>query len=260
MNVHDELVPLLKRLRLSGILQSLDLRIKQAVEDKLSFAEFLYRIVTDEVERRESKQLQKRLRRASFEQQKTLEDFNFSFNPQLPKEKILELATCQFVQRQGNIALIGPSGVGKSHIAQSLGQRACLAGFDVQYVIAGQMFKTLRAARADGSYERKLQRMCSVDLLVIDDLGLHPLKHDEPEDLYEVFRQRYEKGSLVITSNRAVAEWYPMFGNPLLASAALDRFLHHSEILILEGHSYRNPPKGAMQRTSTLIDSQSIDL
>lgn len=244
MNVNDELVPVLKRLRLSGILQSLELRIQQAVEDKLSFSEFLYRILTDEVERRESKQLKMRLRRASFEQHKTLEEFQFSFNPKLPKEKILELATCQFVNRHGNVALLGPSGVGKSHIAQALGQRACLAGFDVQYVIASQMFKSLRAARGDGSYDRKIQRMCSVDLLVIDDLGLQPLKQDEPEDLYEILRQRYEKGSLVITSNRAVTEWYPMFGNPLLASAALDRFLHHSEVLVLEGNSFRNPPKG----------------
>lgn len=244
MNVMDELVPVLKRLRLSGVLQSLELRSKQAVDDKLSFGEFLYRVLSDEVGRRESKQLQMRLRRAAFEQHKTLEEFNFLFNPQLPKEKVIELATCQFVRSHHNIALIGPSGVGKSHIAQAVGQRACLAGFDVQYLIASKMFTTLRAARADGSYERKLQRMCSVDLLVIDDLGLRPLKQDEPEDLYEVFRQRYEKGALMITSNRAIAEWYPMFGDPLLASAALDRFLHHSEVLILEGSSFRNPPKG----------------
>jgi DNA replication protein DnaC len=146
MNVNDELVPVLKRLRLSGILQSLELRTRQAAEDKLSFSEFLYRILTDEVERRESKQLKMRMRRASFEQHKTLEEFQFSFNPKLPKEKILELATCQFVHRHENVALLGPSGVGKSHIAQALGQRACLAGFDVQYVIASQMFKSLRAA------------------------------------------------------------------------------------------------------------------
>ncbi len=247
MNVNDELVPVLKRLRLSGLLQTLELRSKQAIDDKLSFVEFLYRILTDEVERRESKQLEKRLRRACFEQHKTLEEFNFLFNPQIPKEKVIDLATCQFIRRHENIALIGPSGVGKSHIAQAIGQRACLAGFDVQYIIASKMFTTLRAARADGSHERKLQRMCSADLLVIDDLGLRPLKQDEPEDLYEVFRQRYEKGSLVITSNRSVAEWYPMFGDPLLASAALDRFLHHSEILILEGSSFRNPPKSMRQ-------------
>lgn len=248
MGVYDELIRVLKKLRLSGVLQSLEVRNQQAVNDKLSFDEFLYRILADEVERREDKQLQMRLRRANFEQQKTLEEFNFQFNPQLPKEKILELATCQFIRRNENVALVGPSGVGKSHISQSIGQRACKVGHDVQYLVANKMFSMLRAARADGSYERKLQRLCSVELLVIDDLGLRPLKQDEPEDLYEIFRQRYEKGSLVITSNRSIPEWYPMFGDPLLASAALDRFLHHSHTVILEGNSYRNPPKVTGQK------------
>lgn len=243
MHAMDELVPLLKKLRLSGVLETLELRSREAAEEQLSFGEFLYRLLNDEVGRREGKQLALRLRRACFESHKTLEDFNFLFNPQLPKAKFIELATCLFVQRHENVALIGKTGVGKSHIAQALGHRACMAGYKVLYTSAHKMFGELRAARADGSHERKLQRLASVDLLVLDDLGLRPLKQDEPFDLYEVLRQRYEKGALVITSNRGIEEWFPLFGDALLASAALDRFLHHAEVIIMEGHSFRNPPK-----------------
>jgi len=248
MHVVDELVPILKRLRMSGVLETLELRSQQAVDDKLSHEEFLYRLLCDEVERREMKQLQQRMRRAQFEQHKTLEEFNFTFNPQLPKEQMIELGTCKFVAKRENVALIGPSGVGKSHIAQALGHRACMRGYSVQFMNSHSMFMMLRAARADESYERKLQKLVSVELLVLDDLGLRPLRVDEQLDLYELFRQRYERGSLVITSNRAIEEWYPMFSDALLASAALDRYLHHAHVLTMEGHSYRNPPKEGSDR------------
>src|SRR5690606_38153246 len=131
-------------------------------------------------------------------------DFDFHFNPEIPKAKIIELATCSFVQRNENVLLIGRTGVGKSHIAQALGHRACRAGFHVLYVGASAMPMSLRAARADASYDKKLLRLTSPDLLVIDDLGLRPLVHDEALDLYEIIRRRYEQGATVITSNRDV--------------------------------------------------------
>ncbi len=123
MPINDELVPVLKKLRLSGVLDTLDLRTKEAVDDSLSHSEFLFRLCTDEVERREAKQLDMRMRRASFENAKRLEDFEWSFNPEIPKSKIVDLATCQFVERRHNVLLIGPTGVGKSHIGQALGER-----------------------------------------------------------------------------------------------------------------------------------------
>jgi DNA replication protein DnaC len=245
MSVNDDLVPVLKKLRLSGVLQSLDIRNRQATEDNLSHVEFLYRLLVDEVERREAKQLQLRLSRAAFDSRKSLEDFEFSFNPKLPKAKILDLATCSFLATDTNILLVGPAGVGKSHLAQALGHRACRAGHTAMYTPAHQMFATLRAARADGTYDRRLARFTSPELLIVDDLGLRPLSYDEPLDLYEVIRQRYERSSTIITSNRDIPEWYPLFGDPLLASAAMDRLLHHSHILILEGESYRTARKAA---------------
>lgn len=248
MHPTDELIPILKKLRLSGVLQSLELRTRQAAEDDLCHAEFLLRLLTDEVERRDAKQTDLRLRKASFEHKKSLEDFDFTFNPKIPKSRIIDLATCSFIARHENICLVGQSGVGKSHIAQALGHRACMAGHTVLYISAHAMLGQLRAARADATHDRRMLRYTTPDLLIIDDLGLRPLKGDEPIDLYELLRQRYERGSLIITSNRAIEEWPPLFGDALLASAAMDRLLHHAHVITIEGHSFRNPPKGAGRR------------
>lgn len=250
MSCIDELIPLLKKLRLSGVLQSLELRTKQAAEDNLAHGEFLLRLVTDEVERRDARQLDRRVRRASFEHRKTLEDFDFHFNPQVPKAKVLDLATCAFVDRHDNALIIGPTGVGKSHIAQAIGHRACRAGHTVLYVPAHDMLKQLRAARADDSYDRQMVRFTVPDLLLVDDLGLRPLMGDEPLDLYEVIRQRYEHSSTLVTSNRAIDELARLFGDALLASAAMDRLLHHSHVIVIEGDSYRNPPPHRRSRGS----------
>ena len=244
MHPTDELIPILKKLRLSGVLQTLDVRTRQAAEDDLSHPEFLLRLLSDEVERRDAKQLDLRLRRAAFEHSKSLEDFDFSFNPKIPKARIIDLATCGFIDKRENVCLVGQTGVGKSHIAQALGHRACVAGHTVVYTSAHHMLTQLRAARADGSHDRKMLRFTTPALLIIDDLGLRALSGDEPIDLYDIIRHRYERASTIITSNRALPEWPPLFNDELLASAAMDRLLHHAHIVEITGHSYRNPPRG----------------
>lgn len=248
MGTVDDLVPVLKKLRLSGVLQSLELRNREAADDSLAHTEYLYRLLHDEVDRRESKQLAQRLRRANFEGMKSIEDFDFQFNPNVPKAKVIDLATCQFLERKANVLIVGQTGVGKSHLAQALGHRACRAGYSALYVEAHDLLTQLRAARADQTYERRLARFTAPDLLVIDDLGLRPLAGDEPLDIYEVIRRRYERGAMIITSNRAIEEWHPLFGDALLASAAMDRLLHHAHVIEIEGESYRNPKSGKRAR------------
>lgn len=239
MELKQHLVPQLKQLRLSGILDTLDARSRQALDEHWTYAEFLERLLEDEVERRQQKQLSLRVRRAALASDKTLETFDFSFNPTIQRQRLYDLATCNFVREKRNVLLCGPTGVGKSHLAQALAHSACRAGFDVVFTNAHTMLRHLHAGRADETYERRLTGYVRPDLLVIDDFGLKPLASPAPEDLYDVINERYEKGSILITSNRAPSEWANWFADPLLASAGLDRLAHNAYVLIITGPSFR---------------------
>jgi len=168
MQLTHHLVPQLKQLRLSGILETLELRNRQAVEEKLSFIDFLQRLLEDEVERRSQKQLALRLRRASFDLEKSLEGFDFSFNPAIHRQQIFDLAAGHFIARHENVLIQGPAGVGKSHLAQALGHAACRRGYDVLFTSTSRLLAHLHGGRADGTYERRLAGYLRPDLLIVD--------------------------------------------------------------------------------------------
>jgi len=239
MELTHQLTPMLRTLRLSGILDTLEVRNRQAVEQQASFIEFLALLLQDEVERRAQSKLRLRLRRAAFDPTKTLESFDFGFTPKLNKAQLFDLATGQFIDRHENVLIYGPTGVGKSHVAQALAHAACRRGFDVLFIPTAKMLAHLAGGRADGTHEQRLTRYTRPDLLVLDDFGLKPLRAPGPEDLYDVINERYEKASVALTSNRDRAEWPDLFGEPLLASAALDRLTHGAHFVEITGASYR---------------------
>ena len=241
MNPMPALEPALKQLRLSGILDSMEIRNKQAIEDGLSHVEFLAMLIQDEVARREQKKFSLRVRRAGFRSEKTLESFDFSYNPSINKALVLDLATCRFLEEKANILIAGPCGTGKSHLAQALGHCAIRCGHDVVFLTLTQLLQQIQAARAVGGYDRKFQYLTRVDLLVIDDFGLKPLTVNQDEDFHDVVAERYEQRPTIITSNLDFEEWGEAFQNKLLGAATIDRLRHGAYRLVLNGKSYRSP-------------------
>jgi len=239
MDMSHHLIPHLKRLRLSGILQTLEVRNQQAIDQQWTYVSFLCRLLEDEVERRAQKQLALRIRRAGINTTKTLEGFDFNFNPSVHRQQVLDLATCDYIRKKRNVLICGPTGVGKTHLAQSLAHEACRQGYKSLFVNTYRMLQHINGGRADGTHERRLQTYLRPDLLMLDDFGLKPLHRPGPEDLYDVINERYEQGSILLTSNRDPKEWPELFGDPLLASAGLDRLTHGAHILVITGASFR---------------------
>ena len=225
-NPIPELAPLLKQLRLSGILDSLEMRNRQAIDKKLAYTEFLALLIEDEVARRDQRKLALRLRRANFRSQNTVEQFDFSFNPAINQALIQELATGQYIREKVAVLIAGPCGTGKSHLAQALGHCAVRQGVDVLFSTQTQLLSSLNAARATGTFERRFQSLARVPLLLIDDFGLKPLRSPQDEDFHDLIAERYERTATIVTSNLDFTEWGDAFPNRLLGAATLDRLRH----------------------------------
>jgi len=248
LNPMPELAPLLKQLRLSGILETLPARNREAIENKLSYSEFLALLIQDEVARREQKKFLTRVRRAGFRGEKTLEGFDFSVNSHIDQAYLSDLATGRFIAERVAVLIAGPCGTGKSHIAQALGHCAVRSGHDVLFTTQSKLLGNLHAARATGNFERRFQALVKMPLLIIDDFGLKPLRAPHEEDFHDLVAERYERSATVVTSNLEFSEWGQAFSNKLLGAATLDRLRHGAYRVVLDGESYRTPrplPPGA---------------
>ncbi|MBA2370642.1 MAG: ATP-binding protein [Chloroflexi bacterium] len=234
-----QLQPRLKRLKLGGMLQTLELRLDQAHQEKLGHLGFLELMLEDEIQRRQNKSLARRLERAHFEEAQTLTDFDFAFNPKIPSAQIRDLATCGFIERKESVLLVGPVGVGKTHIAQAIGHAACRQGRSVLFDKTARVLSDLGAGHLDATWERRMRRYLAPDLLILDDFGLRAFTERQGEDLYELISERVRRGSTIVTSNRPPTEWYALFPNPVLAEGALDRLINASHHVTLEGKSFR---------------------
>ena len=239
MSASNALVSQLKTLKLGRMLDTLDIRLLQARQDQLGYLEFLQLLLQDEIERRKNQSLRLRLQRASFEEPKTLEDFDFAGNPHLNPAAVRDLATGLFIERREHVLLYGPAGTGKTHLAQALGHQACRSGRSVLFLKAVKFFRTLHASRADNSWDAELRRMLAPDLLIIDDFGLKPMTMMQAEDFYEVIAERHLRGSIIVTSNRPPADWLTLFPDPVMANSALDRLAHNAHHFVMKGESYR---------------------
>lgn len=233
------LLPKLRQLKLGGMALTLEVRATQATQQQLTPTEFLAVLLDDELERRNQQRFTRRLAQSGCDDQKTLARFDFSAAPGINRTFIHDLAACTFITRHENLLLCGPTGVGKSHLASGLAIEALKRDLNVLYRNTQRLLSDLHTARANGSHTRLLARVLSVDLVVLDDFGLQPLSSQATQDLYEIISERYEHGSIIITSNRAFEEWADVFNSDLLASAALDRLTHHAHTLIIRGDSYR---------------------
>ena len=243
MNAMPEVESFLKQLKLSGITETLLNRNKEAIESKLSHLEFLTLLLQDEVLRRENKKLAQRMKRANFKGEKTIERFDFAFNPKIDVQQIKDLASCRFLQEKVNILMVGPCGTGKSHIAQAIGHSAVRRGVETLFIKQTSLLSQLQAAKAVGSYERKLKYFVKIPLLIMDDFGLKPLRTPQDEDMHELVSERYEQNSTILTSNLDFAEWGEAFPNKLLGAATIDRLKHGAYLVDLDGPSYRDIQK-----------------
>ena len=230
----------LRTLKLSGMLQTLDARLAQATAGELGHLDFLQVLCDDEITRRQSMSMIRRIRRARFDEQATLEGFDFHASPKLPAAQIRDLAALRWLHAGESVILYGPVGVGKSHIAQALGHLAIRAGADVRFTKTSRTLADLAGGHADRTWDRRLREYTRPAVLILDDFAMRELTAAQADDLYELISERAAAGhSLILTSNRSPVDWYPLFPNPVVAESLLDRLINTSHQVFMNGPSYR---------------------
>jgi len=237
--MNENIESMMKKLRLSGMKESIDLRLNQARGGNLDYEEFLELILADEMSVRNSRMIKRRIKSANISGNKTLEQFNWSFNHNISRSQIYDLAACDFIREGKDVLFLGPPGVGKTHLSQAIALRAIKNGFTVYYRSIFDLVRDFRRDEAVNDEKDIIKRYLKPDLLIIDDMGLKQMPGKSGEYLFEVIMRRYEIRSTIMTSNRPIEEWGQLIGDVPATTAILDRFLHHSEIISITGKSYR---------------------
>ncbi|MGH3499581.1 MAG: IS21-like element helper ATPase IstB [Nocardioidaceae bacterium] len=226
-------------LGLTHLTETLDTLLARAEADQMGYLDLLDLLLQDEVAVRDDRRFRNRLNTAGLPHRKTLDDFDFAFQPDLDARKVRDLATLAFVENNANVALLGPPGVGKTHLAIALSIAACQAGYSIYFTSLDDMITALHTADALGRFEKKLKTYLRPAVLVVDEVGYLPLSPPEANMVFQLISRRYEHGSMIISSNKTFAEWGQILGDDVLATAILDRLLHHCDVLSINGPSYR---------------------
>jgi DNA replication protein DnaC len=243
----NQITDQLKRLKLSGMLDTIDLRLLEAQQNQLSYSEFLAMLVTDEIEKRNMAKLGRLIQHANLGTEKTLESFDLSFNPSINAAYIRELATCRFIEKGENIFFLGPTGTGKTHLAKAICHQACRKYLTVAFFPFHQFFNELNKAMLTNQQNKFMKRLMTVDLLAIDDFAFKKIDQPAAEFLYALVDARYTVKSIILTSNRAMTDWSAIFPDPVVANAILDRLAHNAHQIIVKGESYRKKFKPTLQ-------------
>ena len=250
--ISDRLQENLSRLKLSQAAEVLDTVVKEAEKDKSSYLRFLDHLLEEEVAAKEKRRIQTAMKTAGLPVAKTIEEYDFSFHPNLNKKEVMALFDLNFISKRENVIFLGPPGVGKTHLAISLAIKACYHGFKVYFTTMDTLIRKLKESQSKG------KAYLTSSLVVVDEVGYLPIDTQEAYLFFQFVSYRYEKSSTIITSNKSFGDWQELFGDPVIATAVLDRLLHHCKVINIKGHSYRL--RGHAFAKKNLSDQQASEI